>query len=68
MITGNEPAMPHPNHEGRSGLSIRQQFAATAMQGLISKYYLKTPEDQDIISQLSVELADSLIKQLNKQS
>ena len=47
------------------GLSKREYFASMAMQGLITKYNLKTPEDQQIIAQLSIELADSLITELN---
>ena len=45
---------------------LRTYFAALAMQGLVSKYNLNTPEDQKTISQLSVELAGELINELNK--
>lgn len=45
---------------------LRVQFAAMAMQGLISKYSLTKPEDQDIVSQMSIQLSDSLIAELNK--
>lgn len=50
----------------KGGLTIRQHFAAMVMQGLAAKYNLNKPEDQQIISQMSVELADSLITELNK--
>lgn len=40
-------------------------FAAMAMQGLLAKYKLEKPEDQQTICQLSCELACELIKQIN---
>ena len=79
MITGNEPAMPHPKHEGKSGLSIREEFAARAMQGIVSgnysnldfQKYMKEYANESkitfstLIAKLSIEYADSLIAQLN---
>lgn len=80
-ITGNEPAYPLSvcvdengiydtssanGGEKLCGLTIRQELASRNLQGLISKYNLKSPEDQQIVCQLSVELADALITELNK--
>jgi hypothetical protein len=82
-ITGNEPAMPM-NEEDTDrikeypdalfpGLTIRQHFAAMAMQGLL---YQNLPVDRALNessnSQLnacvsaSVKCADALIAELNK--
>jgi hypothetical protein len=51
---------------GSFGLTKREYYAGLAMQGLISKYTLKDHEDQKIVCQLSVELAETLITELNK--
>ena len=90
-ITGNEPANPmaafRTEHlEGMSengiltGLTIRQQFAMVAMQGVISGIHsnenvlaglLKSSdslkiEPENIIAQMAIEYADALIEELNK--
>ena len=44
----------------------RTIIASRVLQALVSKYSLKTPQDQITVCQLSVELADELIKQLDK--
>ena len=78
-ITGNEPAMPitsthgFPTHlknlnidgTGVIGLTIRQQFAMAAMQGLLASPRQYT--GLDWIVQNSVELADTLIAELNRK-
>lgn len=46
------------------GMTLRERYAGLAMQGLLSKYTLNNPEDQAIVAQLSVEMADSLIESL----
>jgi len=65
MITGNEPI----------GLTIRQHFAAMAMQGLLSNpEYMKEYKGQkfllqaSIIAEVAVSEANALISELNKQS
>lgn len=77
-ITGNEPAYPVVNSNGvctlfdnllcddagAIGLTIRQQFAMAAMQGLLSSPRQYT--GLDWIVQNSVEIADALIAELNK--
>jgi len=75
-ITGNEHAMPivksradYDNYTMKTitkvfsegGLTIRQQFAMAAMQGL-----LWTECKADECAEKSVEYADALIKELNK--
>lgn len=76
MITGNEPAMPifsRTNEDGvvgynAYGLTIRQQFAAIAMQGLMSQDNSddKFKEGVITIAAISVHMADALIDELNK--
>lgn len=48
-----------------AGLTKREYFASMFLQGLISKYSLQKPEDQDLVSKVAVELADTFIKALN---
>lgn len=48
-----------------SGEEIKE-LASRNMAALISKYSLKTPEDQKTVAQLSVELAWELVAALNK--
>lgn len=89
-ITGNEPANPvelqHKDHEMLSrdygqyaGLTIRQQFAAMAMQGFLSCVSTsatsldKLAEEGDVkpseaLAKMAVECADSLIAELNKEA
>lgn len=71
-ITGNEPITPlqfegHPSYE--IGLTIRQQFAAMAMQGILSSWDTQsfpTPGSiQDVVKK-AVFTADALIIELNK--
>ena len=75
MITGNEPAMSldydlvDTSRRGMAlGLTIRQHFAAMAMQGILASC---EPERgpfiaPDWLSQQSVLYADALIAELNK--
>lgn len=76
-ITGNEPAQPSSvccdangiyngsdTSTGGNGLTIRQHFAAMAMQGLLSSNRYAVIEK---VSIFSVAQADALIKELNKQ-
>lgn len=58
-MENNKPIHPVEYHDG---LTKREYFAGIAMQGLISKYKLNTPEDQNIIGRLSVEIAEELLK------
>ncbi len=69
MTDGKESAFPIDSDDLKTvetGLTKREYFAAMIIQGLTAKYNLKAPEDQQILSQMSVELADTLITELNK--
>ena len=48
-----------------NGLTKRELFAKDILCNLLSKYSLGKPDDQSIITQLSVELADTLLEKLN---
>jgi len=65
-LTGNEPAMPHGawGQQTGTGLTIRQHFAAMAMQGIVSNPshvggYLSASVE-------AVKQADALIAELTK--
>lgn len=76
MITGNEPAMPQSicvNENGLyssndapsvpgNGLTIRQHFAAMAMQGLC----VDPKTSIEALAKEAVQVADALINELNK--
>ena len=76
-ITGNEPAMPFAwkqivGKDGtkcdivsseQKGLTIRQQFAMAAMQGLIADGAVINRQS---VAKVAVELADALIAELNE--
>lgn len=71
-LTGNEPAMPfvagdQNNPDDRAiceGLTIRQHFAAMAMQG----YIAGGGSANEAMATFSVMAADALIKELNKEN
>ena len=51
------------------GLNIREHFAAIAMQGFVTKRVPHELMDKpwvEWVSEISVEMADALIKELNK--
>jgi hypothetical protein len=81
MITGNEPAFPTDTTvvDGEvtqdikkewEGITIRQHFAAMAMQGILSNPKVMDEVDWhydvDAVVKNSVFVADALIDQLNK--
>lgn len=76
MENSNKPIYPiqdggYPSNESvieqnsLIGLTKREYFAGIAMNGILSKYTLSTPEDQFLIAKLSVELADEILEHLN---
>lgn len=80
MITGNEPINPmHPDSSGndsdRIGLTIRQEFARSAMQGILSNHDYTTTlsskfsgeEFNRAVANDAIHLADTLIAELNKK-
>jgi hypothetical protein len=42
-----------------------EAIAAQVLSGLASRHIITTPEDQELMCQLSVELAETLLKTLN---
>lgn len=79
MIKGNESAMPvtykEETGDGKlivsteTGLTIRQHFAAVAMQGFMSVENKGTGDWKDLVktaARISVFVADALIAELNK--
>lgn len=80
MINGNEQIQPvvkpgftysdgsYEETTVQDGLTIRQQFAAMAMQGMLSANYGDFNNDHNQrIAELAVIQADALIAELNKQ-
>lgn len=77
MITGNEEAFPRTSTghldsfvEGAVGLTIRQHFAAMAMQGLLSNANIcdsKNEASLNWVSEGAVKFADAVINELNKE-
>ena len=78
-ITGNEPAMPIVNSDGfcsllehveilkesAVGLTIRQQFAMAAMQGMCADTNTENMS-VEVLANIAVSYADALINELNK--
>jgi len=46
-------------------LTKREFIATELMKALVSKYTLNKPEDQVTLAELSIQLADTLLDQLN---
>ncbi len=78
-ITGNESAMPWNTTESYNpimgGLTIRQQFAMAAMQGILAKESfterIANENEQYLANQIAVAavvMADNLIAELNKEA
>lgn len=75
MITGNEPVTQNFHqdsytgklYEDKQGLTIRQHFAAMAMQGFCSHYGISvTGQGFEVeASRRAVQIADALIAELN---
>jgi hypothetical protein len=58
----DEPAFPYQNHHGHKfmGMTLRDYFAAKAMQGLISTEGAGSAERY---AEISYKLADSMLKE-----
>jgi hypothetical protein len=68
MLEGNEPAFPFEGGDNNgsqpySGLTVREHFAAVAMQGLIANGRM-APED---VAGEAVTHANALIMELNRR-
>lgn len=44
-----------------TGMTMRDYFAGKALTGIVSKYNMKEPSDQDIVCQMAYELADVML-------
>lgn len=53
-------------HNEISGLTKHQYVAVAILQGLVSKYTMNTPEDQETLAKLSIELANTFIQEYDK--
>lgn len=65
-ILGNEPAFPCAENIGILGLTVRQEFAARAMQGILSNGCSYMAADPLTTAKHAVDIADALIAELNK--
>ncbi len=74
-MNGNDPYNPVMHSDGTfKGVSIREQFAAMAMQAIISNSVyaqliideVPPSESARFVSEMAVEQADALIKSLNE--
>lgn len=67
MSRANDPAYPCPTGDsGYGGLTIREHFAAMAMQGLIASM-TDVGVDEALTAKLAVIQADALIAELAKE-
>jgi len=61
------PAFPHDGQaDYTGGMTLRDYFAAQALQGICAKYNIREPGDQIVIAKMSYELADSMIAERGK--
>ncbi len=66
-MNGNEPYNPVMHSDGTfKGVSIRENFAALAMQGIVSNAQMIDTANWDWLAKASVAAADALIAELNK--
>lgn len=59
----NPYAFPCERDEPGKGMTLRDYFAAKAMEGLISSFKGDVSAEFDIISTVSYKMADAMIKQ-----
>jgi hypothetical protein len=61
VIMNNLPAFPNPNRTDQTGMTLRDYFAAKAMQSMNSREdYIDTPAD--VIALDAYALADAMMK------
>lgn len=71
-LAENKPYFPLVYKDGNGdlqytkGVTLLEELSGKFLAALISKYNLKTPEDQLTVAKLSIELAQTLIAQLDK--
>jgi hypothetical protein len=52
---------------GMEGMTLRDWFAGQALSGLLAKYNLNAPSDQNTLAQMSYELADAMLAERSKE-
>lgn len=70
MSRANEPAYPVPGLQADpdfNGLSVREHFAAMAMQGLVTHHGTIGPIDLSETALRAVQMADALLAELAKE-
>jgi hypothetical protein len=60
----NEPAFPYQNHHGHKfmGMTLRDYFAAKAMQGILSGYTHGSIPPTESLTPASYKIADAMLK------
>lgn len=66
MGTEGDILTPVGQHSDFAGFTKQEKGALIMAAALVGKYSLKTPEDQQIIAQLSNELAKAVLEEANK--
>ena len=63
MKTGG-PAFPHPTNSTLSweGMTLRDYFAAKAMQGFVSNPNINTSKSYDDVAAVGYKIADAMLK------
>lgn len=56
-----------PDSYGLGGMSLRDYFAGQAIEGLLGKYSLNKPEDQETITRMAYQLSDAMLAERNKE-
>lgn len=66
-MNNTEPAFPRERNPNLyPGLTKREYFAAMAMQGIVGRNDYSPRDEGKWIVEISVEIADKLLKQLSK--
>lgn len=50
------------------GMTLLDYFAGQALMGLCSKYALSNPSDQQVLAQMSYELANAMLTERSKHT
>jgi hypothetical protein len=58
----NEKAFPNPHLRDDSGMTLRDYFAAKAMQGLLARIGNDKLNVHDVLAQRTYQIADEMLK------
>jgi len=67
MLHNNPPAFPQPNHpaeQGR-GMTLRDYFAAKAMEGMLLKHVITEINSRQKIAAAAFRMADTMMEARN---